>query len=75
MEQQLVIVMTVVAAIGVVATMVILRVRDRALEIPHESPFAASSEGETRCPQCGMGNLSTDDHCVSCGARLPEAQS
>ncbi len=73
MDQTQLVVMTVVATIGVVATVVILRERDRALEPPSESPFAASSEGETRCPVCGMGNLTTNDRCVSCGADLPSS--
>jgi hypothetical protein len=59
------------ACVGILATVAILRSRRRALEPPPESPFAASSEGETLCPECGMGNLSTDDRCISCGARLP----
>jgi hypothetical protein len=37
---------------------------------PSESEFAASTEGETRCPACGMGNMWTDARCVSCGADL-----
>jgi len=53
------------------ATLAILRRQRRALEPPRESPFAASSEGETLCPKCGMGNQSTDDRCISCGATLP----
>jgi hypothetical protein len=36
-----------------------------------ESPFAASTEGEKICPNCGMGNLWTDRNCISCNARLP----
>jgi hypothetical protein len=63
--------MTVIAAAGVVATLAILRGRDRAMETPREPPFAASSEGEMLCPKCGMGNLWTDSNCIVCGARLP----
>jgi uncharacterized protein (DUF983 family) len=36
-----------------------------------ESPFAVSTEGEKRCPNCGMGNLWTDRNCISCNAKLP----
>jgi hypothetical protein len=36
-----------------------------------ESPFGTSTEGEKRCPNCGMGNLWTDRDCISCKARLP----
>ena len=35
-----------------------------------ESPFAASTEGEKRCPKCGMGNLWTSSRCISCGNAL-----
>jgi hypothetical protein len=63
--------LTLVAAFGILATLLILRRERRALEPPHESPFAASTEGEKRCPKCGMGNLWTDDRCISCGAKLP----
>ena len=63
--------MTAAAAFGIVATLAILRRQRRALEPPRESPFAASTEGQKRCPKCGMGNLWTDDRCISCGAKLP----
>jgi len=59
------------AGLGMLATFAILRSSRKALEPPRESPFAASTEGETLCPQCGMGNQSTDDRCISCGATLP----
>jgi len=59
------------ACVGMFAIVVILRSRRRSLEPPPESPFAASAEGETLCPQCGMGNQSTGDRCISCGAKLP----
>ena len=59
------------ACIGLLATFLILRRQRRALEPPRELPFAASSEGEKLCPQCGMGNQSTDYRCISCGATLP----
>jgi len=64
----------VAAGIGILSTLAIL-VRQRSEERAEaaESPFAASTEGETRCPKCGMGNLWTDVSCVSCGARLPMA--
>jgi len=60
------------AAIGMVATLVILRHDRQAAETSvHESPFAASTEGEKRCPECGMGNLWTETTCSACGAELP----
>jgi uncharacterized protein (DUF983 family) len=36
-----------------------------------ESPYAVSSEGMKRCPNCGAGNLVTDANCSNCGKRLP----
>ena len=72
MEQNLPFVaMTLAAALGILATLAILRRDRRATAQPPESPFAASTEGEKRCPKCGMGNLWTDDRCISCGTRLP----
>jgi len=64
------------AAIGLVAVVLIVwRVRREATDASRESPYAASSEGEKRCPHCGGGNLWTDDQCVYCGSRLPDSQS
>jgi hypothetical protein len=54
------------AVAGLLASLSIVRRWRR----PPESPFAASTEGETRCPKCGMGNIWTDTSCVSCGAKL-----
>jgi hypothetical protein len=59
------------AAIGIVAVLFILRRERRSSAPPAESPFAASTEGEKRCPRCGMGNLWTDRNCIACGAGLP----
>lgn len=71
MDQNLQLVaMTLAAALGIVATLVILRKQRRALEPPPESPFAVSTEGEKRCPKCGMGNLWMQNQCISCGAKL-----
>jgi cytochrome c-type biogenesis protein CcmH/NrfF len=36
-----------------------------------ESPYATSTEGEKRCPNCGMFNLWTDRTCISCKRPLP----
>lgn len=74
MEQtQVLLGLIVAASLGIVATLIILRRQRREAEaaLPHESPFAASTEGEKRCPHCGMGNLWTDARCVSCGRPLP----
>jgi hypothetical protein len=70
-QTQLLLTGILVACMGILATLVILRRQRRELESSGESPFAASSEGEKLCPQCGMGNLWTDVNCISCGKRLP----
>jgi hypothetical protein len=70
-QTQQLLAMTVVAAVGILATLVILRRERRAKEPPAESQFATSTEGEKRCPSCGMGNLWTGRTCISCGADLP----
>ena len=54
-------------AIGLIAN----RQRRERRDATGESPFGTSTEGEKRCPKCGMGNLWTDRTCISCGARLP----
>ena len=60
------------AALGVVAMILIIRRQrnDRA-DATRESPYAVSTEGMKRCPNCGFGNLVTDSTCSSCGKRLP----
>lgn len=60
------------AALGVVATLLILRRQDvERADATRENPFAVSTEGMKRCPNCGFGNLVTDATCSSCGKRLP----
>jgi len=55
------------AAIGVVATMFIVRRQRRDRQARRqESPYAVSTEGQKRCPSCGMYNAWTDSTCVSC---------
>ena len=70
-QTQQLLALVLIACVGMLAAFAILRSQRKALEPPRESPFAASSEGETLCPKCGMGNQSTDDRCISCGATLP----
>ena len=70
-QTQQLLAMTLAAAFGIVATLAILRKHRRAPEPPRESPFATSTEGEKLCPTCGMGNLWTDDRCISCDVKLP----
>jgi hypothetical protein len=65
-------VLIVVAVIGIVAILLILRrfrVEDEGAD--RENPYAVSTEGMKRCPKCGFGNLVTDQTCSSCGERLP----
>ena len=60
------------AAIGIAATIGILRrQRRQAEEAGRERQFAVSTEGMKRCPTCGFGNLVTDATCASCGGQLP----
>jgi hypothetical protein len=60
------------AIIGILAVLVIARGNRRSTEqAARENPFAASTEGMKRCPNCGTGNLVTDSTCSNCGKRLP----
>jgi hypothetical protein len=60
------------AALGIIATLGILRrQRHDAEEAVCENPYATSTEGMKRCPSCGMANLVMDRTCTSCGKRLP----
>lgn len=68
MEQTSALALVIAAVIGLVATLVVLR---HQREAAVESPFAVSTEGEKRCPKCGMGNLWTDATCIACHAKLP----
>ena len=59
-------------ALGVIALLLVLhRQRVDQEKTTRENPYAVSTEGEKRCPNCGMGNLWTDDRCITCGAKLP----
>ncbi len=70
-DQPLVVAFIVTAVVGLAAATAILRGnRPAPADGPAESPLAASTEGETVCLACGMGNLWTDRTCVSCGASL-----
>jgi hypothetical protein len=60
------------ALVGMVAVLMILRRERHEFEdATRESPFAASSEGMKRCPDCGAGNLVTDADCANCRRPLP----
>jgi hypothetical protein len=59
------------AAGAVVAMIFVVRRQRHEREAIQESRFAASTEGEKRCPFCGMFNLWTARDCVSCHRKLP----
>ena len=74
MEQnQILLALIGAAGLGLLAALVIVRRQSREANAanPQNSPFAASTEGEKRCPHCGMSNLWTDTRCVSCRRPLP----
>ena len=62
------------AVLGLLAVLSLLRRERHEAEATVgevESHFAMATEGMKLCPHCGMGNLATDDTCVSCKKRLP----
>lgn len=67
MDQLIILAAGLAGVAGILASLALLR-RTR---VPKESPFGVSTEGEKRCPNCGMGNLVSDARCISCGADLP----
>ena len=71
-QTQLLLLLIVAAAIGVVATFIMIRRQRRDREsVERENPYAVSTEGQKRCPNCGMYNAWTDRTCVSCNRPLP----
>jgi hypothetical protein len=71
-QQTALLALSIAVLVGVIATLLILNRQRREREAAsRESPFATSTEGEKRCPKCGMGNLWTDATCISCKAPLP----
>ena len=64
--------LSIAVLVGVIAILLIVNRQRRERDAANrESPFATSTEGEKRCPRCGMGNLWTDKTCISCHASLP----
>ena len=60
------------AAAGILAMLVMLRRQRHDRESSErENPYATSSEGQKRCPNCGAYNAWTDRNCVTCGRKLP----
>jgi hypothetical protein len=70
-QPQLFLALSGATAVGIVALLLMIRRQRRDAEPQPESPFGVSTEGEKRCPKCGMGNLWTDARCISCGSALP----
>jgi hypothetical protein len=70
-QQTQLIALAISVVVVIVAVLLIMnrQRRDRE-EAAAESPFGTSTEGDKRCPKCGMGNLWTDRTCISCGTRL-----
>lgn len=66
--------LTVAAFVGILATVILLAARGRRTDEAVESPFASSSEGMSACPSCGRANLATDTDCLYCGSPLPEVK-
>ena len=66
----LALVLVLAAIVGMIAVLIILGRQRRTRDASNESQFAVSTEGEKRCPKCGMGNMWTDRTCISCGADL-----
>ena len=67
--QLLVLIAAAALALFALLLMVSRQRRDRSAAT-RESPFATSTEGEKRCPKCGMGNLWTETRCIACKAPL-----
>jgi hypothetical protein len=64
--------LVILAVVGIVAALTILRRERHAVEdATRDSPFATSTEGMKRCPSCGTANLVTDSNCINCGKHLP----
>ncbi|OGO57729.1 MAG: hypothetical protein A2V85_18390 [Chloroflexi bacterium RBG_16_72_14] len=72
MDQTYILLLGLAALVAVVAAVVIRKrmQQDQDESTPADSPYATSTEGEKRCPKCGMGNMWTDRQCIACGAAL-----
>ena len=72
MSQTTELVLLLVALGVLVISVLIIRRRQRVdrAAASSESPYAVSSEGQKRCPSCGMFNVWTARTCVSCGRHL-----
>jgi len=59
------------AVVSLFAALAVLMKEHRIAAAAVATQFGVSTEGEKRCPSCGMGNLWMDRNCISCGKRLP----
>jgi hypothetical protein len=71
MDREVGIVLVIMAGIGLLSMLMIVRRERLHAAGAVESPFAVSTEGEKRCLKCGLGNLVTSGTCAGCEARLP----
>jgi hypothetical protein len=65
-------ILVIAFAVLIVSVLVIQR-RQRADRASREgeNEYATSTEGQKRCPHCGMFNVWTARNCISCKRRLP----
>ena len=64
-------ILIVAAVVAIAAAYVTLRRQRRDREARgRENQYATSTEGQKRCPSCGMFNQWTDRTCISCGGPL-----
>jgi uncharacterized paraquat-inducible protein A len=68
---QVLVLIAAVAVLAISVTIMRRRQRDDRERLGRETPFATSTEGEKRCPNCGMFNTAQARNCVSCKRRLP----
>jgi hypothetical protein len=71
MDETLLLLLALVLTV-VIASIAVLKSRTQreALTAGAPSRFAASTEGMSVCPKCGMGNLWTERRCSACGTSL-----
>ena len=71
MEQTTALALIILAGVGMLALLLILRRQRHEVEDDaKESPYAVSTEGIKICPKCGYGNLWSDSTCAVCGTHL-----
>jgi uncharacterized membrane protein len=59
------------ATVALLAALAVILKERREATAAAANQFGVSTEGEKRCPHCGMGNLWMDRNCIVCGKRLP----